>query len=55
MSQPNPNQNTGSVMGPYLEKNLVNITTVPKILSAIAVGIPAVVTTHDRNYVAITG
>jgi hypothetical protein len=50
-SRPSPKY----VTNPYENINLENITVTAKILNSLAVGIPAVVTTHDRNSVAITG
>ncbi len=55
MAQSGPSPNPKYVTGPYEHVNLENISVTAKVLNTLAVGIPAVVTAHDRNYVAITG
>jgi hypothetical protein len=55
MAQLDPGADPKYITGPHKNTNLENITVSAKILNALAVGIPAVVTAHDRNSVAITG
>ncbi len=54
MNQLTPNPTTGPVTNPHTEKIMENITATVMFATVIS-GVPAFVTVHDNNYVAISG
>lgn len=55
MNQQPPNPVSEPVTNPRTEKIMGNITTTLTFASTVVTGVPAFVSVHDNNYVAISG
>jgi hypothetical protein len=55
MNQLTPNPTSGPVTNPHTEKIMENITVTHTFASTVVAGVPAFVTVHDNNSVAISG
>lgn len=55
MNQQTPNPVSEPVTNPHTEKIMGNITTALTFANTVVAGVPAFVSVHDNNYVAISG
>ena len=55
MNQLTPNPTSEPVTNPHTEKIMENITVAHTFANTAVAGVPAFVTVHDNNYVAISG
>jgi len=55
MNQLTPHPNSEPVTNPHTEKIMENITVALTFANTVVAGVPAFVSVHDSNYVAISG